>query len=325
MTILRNLCAGIAGAILIAGASASVAEDWPTRNVQVISMFAAGNANDIVARIVLDQAFRQMNGSYVIENRPGAGGTIGGGEVAKADPDGYKLLLNSSTLSSQVVLHKSLPYDPARDFAPIALFGFQPSVLVTTPQKGYKTVAELVAAAKANPGKLNFASAGIGAASHMAAEQFRLAAKINVQHIPFRGPTEAFTQLIAGNIDYYYLPIAPALPHIKDGKLVALAVSTPKRAALLPDVPTIIEAGYPSAQYLFWGGIVGPAKLPRSIIDKLHAEIEKALTAPSVKENLSKQGVEIQLMSVDDFAKFARDDIAATVKLAKEINLAPTN
>lgn len=325
MSSFRGLRGVIAGAVLITSASAALSQEWPARTVQVISMFAAGNANDIVARIVLDQTFRQMNASYVIENRAGAGGTIGVGSVAKADPDGYTLLLNSSTLSSQVVLHKSLPYDPARDFAPIAMFGVQPSVLVTTPQKGYKTVAELVAAAKANPGKLNFASAGIGAASHMAAEQFRLATKIDVQHIPFRGPTEAFTQLMAGNIDYYYLPISPALPNIQSGKLVALAVSTPKRAALLPNVPTIVEAGYPSATYLFWGGVVAPAKTPRPIIDKLHAEVQKALNTPTVKENLAKLGVEIQPMSVDDFAKFSRDDIAATVKLAKDINLAPTN
>jgi tripartite-type tricarboxylate transporter receptor subunit TctC len=326
MTAIRSLYGIIAGAVLVASTSAAVSQEWPgSRTVQVISMFAAGNANDIVARIALDQTFRQMNASYIIENRPGAGGTIGVGSVAKADPDGYTLLLNSSTLSSQVVLHKSLPYDPARDFAPIAMFGIQPSVLVTTPAKGYKTVADLVAAAKANPGKLNFASAGIGAASHMAAEQFRLATKIDVQHIPFRGPTEAFTQLMVGNIDYYYLPLAPALPHILDGKLVALAVSTPKRATLLPNVPTIVEAGYPAATYLFWGGVVAPIKTPRPIIDKLHAEIEKALSTPSMKENLAKQGVEVQLMSVDDFAKFSRDDIAATVKLAKEINLVPTN
>jgi tripartite-type tricarboxylate transporter receptor subunit TctC len=326
MSSFRRLHGVLAGAVLIASTSAAISQEWPgSRAVQVISMFAAGNANDIVARIVLDQTFRQMNASYVIENRAGAGGTIGVGSVAKADPDGYTLLLNSSTLSSQVVLHKSLPYDPARDFAPIAMFGIQPSVLVTTPQKGYKTVAELVATAKANPGKLNFASAGIGAASHMAAEQFRLAAKIDVQHIPFRGPTEAFTQLLAGNIDYYYLPISPALSNIQGGKLVALAVSTPKRAALLPDVPTIVEAGYPDATYLFWGGIVAPVKTPRPIIDKLHTEVQKALNTPTVREALAKQGVEIQPMSVDDFAKFSRDDIAATVKLAKDINLAPTN
>ena len=181
----------------------------------------------------------------------------GASAVAKADPDGYTLLLNSSTMSSQIVLHKSLPYDVVKDFAPIALFGIQPSVLITSPSKGYKTVADIVAAAKAKPGTLNFASAGIGAASHMAAERFRVSAKLDVQHIPYKGPVEAFTDVMAGRIDYYYLPIAPALPNIQSGKIVALAVSTPKRAPSLPNVPTIVEAGYPDATYLFWGGISG--------------------------------------------------------------------
>jgi tripartite-type tricarboxylate transporter receptor subunit TctC len=159
----------------------------------------------------------------------------------------------------------------------------------------------------------------------MAAERFRLSAKIDVQHIPFRGPVEAFTEVMAGRIDYYYLPIAPALPNIKGGKVTALAVSTPKRAAALPNVPTIIEAGYPDATYLFWGGISVPAKTPRAIIDKLHAECQKVLAMPAIQERLAQLGVQTQPMSVDEFAKFVLDDVAATVKLAKDINLVPTN
>ena len=325
MSSFRRLHGVIAGAVLIVSTTAAVSQEWPTRTVQVISQFSAGNATDIVARIVLDQAFRQMGQSYIIENRPGAGGTLGAAAVAKADPDGYMLLLNSSTMSSQVVLHKSLPYDVVKDFAPIAMFGIQPSVLITSPSKGYKSVAEIVAAAKAKPGTLNFASAGIGAASHMAAERFRVSAKIDVQHVPYRGPVEAFTDVMAGRIDYYYLPISPALPNIKEGKIVALAVSTPKRAPALPDVPSIVEAGYPDATYLFWGGISAPAKTPRPIIDKLHGEIQKALQVPAVQERLKQLGVATQAMSVDEYAKFVRDDVTETVKLAKAINLAPTN
>jgi len=323
MTMIRDV--GIALALLCGLASASQAQDWPTRNVQVVSMFEPGNANDLVARIVLDQAFRQMNSSFIIENRPGGGGTLAVGSVAKADPDGYSVLLISSTLSSQVVMHKSLPYDPIGDFAPVVIFGIQPSVLVASPAKGYKTVAELVAAAKAKPGALNFGSVGIGAASHMAAERFRLAAKIQTQHIPYKGPVAVLTDVIAGRIDYYFPPIAPAVPQIKEGKVTPLAVSTPKRAPLLPDVPTIVEAGYPDATYLFWGGLAMPAKTPRAVINKLHDEVEKALADPGVQERLAKLGVQKQTMSVDEFAKFVRDDIASTVKLAKDINLTPTN
>lgn len=321
----RTSCGALACVAFLTTASAGTAEIWPSRAIQVISPFSAGNATDIVARVVLDQVSRQLGQSFVIENRPGGGGSLGAAAVAKADPDGYTLLLSSSSLSSQVVLHKTLPYDPVRDFAPVVLFGIQPSVLVTAPSRGWKSVAELVAAAKARPGELNFASAGVGAASHMAAERLGLATNIKVQHIPFRGPVEAFTEVMAGRIDFYYLPIAPALPNIKNGKVVALAVSTPKRAALLPDVPTVQEAGYPAAQYLFWGGLAAPVGTPRAIIDRLHDETHKALALPAIQERLATLGVQPMLMSVDEFGKFAEDDVAATVDLAKDINLVPTN
>jgi tripartite-type tricarboxylate transporter receptor subunit TctC len=291
----------------------------------VISPFTAGNANDIVARIVLDQVGRQIGQSFVIENRPGGGGSLGAAVVAKADPDGYTILLYSSSLSAQVVLHKTLPYDPQRDFAMASLFGIQPSVLVAAPSKGWKSVGDLVAAAKANPGALNFASAGVGSASHMAGERLRVAADLKVQHIPFRGPVEAFTEVMSGRVDYYFLPIAPALPNISNGKLVALAVSTPKRAALLPDVPTVGEAGYPKAEYLFWGGLAFPAKTPRAIIEKMHGEAQKALSLPAIQEKLATLGVQMMPLSVDDSIKFARDDVAATVDFAKDIKLVPTN
>jgi tripartite-type tricarboxylate transporter receptor subunit TctC len=325
MTSLRALRGAVAGAVLVAGTSTAVAQTWPTRAMQVISPFTAGNANDIVARVVLDQVSKQIGQSFIIENRPGGGGSLGAAFVAKADPDGYTLLLHSSSLSSQVVLHKTLPYDPVRDFAPVVLFGIQPSVLVAAPSKGFKTVADLVAAAKAKPGALNFASAGIGSASHMAAERLRLATGIDVQHIPFRGPVEAFTDVMAGRIDYYFLPIAPALPVVQQGQVVAIAVSTPTRAPALPDVPTVAEAGYPDAGYLFWGGLSAPAKTPRHIVDKLHDESRKALDMPAVQERLAKVGVQPMPMNVEQFGKFLRDDVAATIKLGKDANIVPTN
>jgi tripartite-type tricarboxylate transporter receptor subunit TctC len=322
-----HLAAALAASALMSVGAAvpALAQAWPTRSIQLISPFTAGNANDIVARVVLDQVSKQIGQTVVIENRPGGGGTVGAAMVAKAEPDGYTILLHSSSLSSQVVLHKSLPFDALRDFAPIILFGVQPSVLVAAPAKGFKTVADLVAAAKAKPGVLNYASAGIGSASHMAAERFRLAAGIQAQHIPFRGPVEAFTELMAGRIDFYFLPITPALPVIGQGKVVALAVSTPKRATALPNVPTTAEAGYPDAAYLFWGGLSAPAKTPRAVVDRLHAETEKALNIPAVQERLAKLGVQPMPMSVDEFDKFFRDDVAATVKLARDIGMVPTH
>jgi tripartite-type tricarboxylate transporter receptor subunit TctC len=323
MTALRALSA-IAGVALVAETVAASAENWPTRAVQVISPFTAGNANDTVARVVLDQVTRQIGQPFVIENRPGGGGTIGPAMVAKADPDGYTILLHSSSLSAQVVLHTVLPYDTLRDFAPAVLFGIQPNVLVTAPSKGFKTVADLVAAAKARPGTMNFASAGIGSASHMAGERLRLAAGIDVQHIPFRG-AEGLAEVMAGRIDYYFIPIAPAAPLIADGKLTVLAVSTPKRAPSLTNAPTIAEAGYPAAEYLFWGGLSVPAKTPRDIVNKLHDETQKALNMPAVADSLAKLGVQPQPMSVDELGKFVLDDMTATVKLAKDAHIMPTN
>jgi tripartite-type tricarboxylate transporter receptor subunit TctC len=318
-------CSAVAGALLLFSASAGSAQTWPTRSITAISTVSAGNAGDIIARIVLEQVSKQIGQSFVIENRPGGGGTIGTASVARAEPDGHTVLLMTSSQASYVVLHKTLAYDPLKDFVPVVMFGAQPSVLVAAPSKGWKTVKDLVAAARAKPGALNFASAGLGSASHWAAERLRLAAAINVQHIPFRGPVEAFTEVMTGRVDFYYLPIAPALPNIKDGKVVALAVSTPKRAPLLPDVPTVAEAGYPNAEYLFWGGIGVPAKTPRSIIDKLHNETQAALKVPEVQEKIGKLGVQPFPMSVEAFGQFFRDEITGTVKLAKEINLTPTN
>jgi tripartite-type tricarboxylate transporter receptor subunit TctC len=321
----RTSCAAAGAALLAMTSVAEAADQWPSRPIQMISPFTPGNANDIVARVVLDQVSRQIGQSFIVENRSGGGGSVGANSVAKADPDGYTVLLYSSSIASQMVMHKSLPFDPVGDFQPVVLFGIQPSVLVAAPSKGWKTVGELVATAKAKPGELNFASAGVGSASHLAGEKLRLAAHFQAQHIPFRGPVEAFTEVMSGRVDYYFLPIAPAIPNIKNGKVVALVVSTPRRATLLPEVPTVIEAGYPDAQYLFWGGIALPAKTPRAIADKLHDEVQKALDMPAVKERLTTLGVQPMPMSVDEYTKFVHDDVESTIKLAKAINLVPTN
>ncbi|HTC05198.1 MAG TPA: tripartite tricarboxylate transporter substrate-binding protein, partial [Xanthobacteraceae bacterium] len=279
MTSFRALCAAIAAAAVIAGTAA--AADWPSRPMLAISPFAAGSANDLVARIVLDQVGQVLGQPFVLENRPGGGGIVGAASVVRADPDGYTYILSSASMSSQVILHKSLPYDALRDLEPVAMLGAQPSELVAAPEKGFRTVADLVAAAKAKPGALNFASAGIGSASHIAGERFRVAAGIDVQHIPYKGPVEALADVMTGRVDFYFLPLAPALPLISQGRVTALAVSTTKRTAALPDVPTIVEAGYPDATYLFWGGISAPAKTPRDIVDKLNAAVGKALAMPA--------------------------------------------
>ena len=324
MASFRMLAGAFAGVLLATGA-ASAQSGWPARSVLVVSPFTAGNASDLIGRIVLEQVAKQVGQPFVIENRPGGGGTIGVGQVAKAEPDGYTVLLHSSSFSSALVHHKSLPYDTLKDFTPVVPIGIQPVVLIVAPSKGFKTVAELVAAAKANPGAMNYASAGIGSTSHMAAERFRHAAGFQAQHIPFRGPAEAFQEVLAGRIDFYFLPLAPALSLVKEGKVVALAVGAAKRAVDLPDVPTMAESGLPDAAYHFWGGLFVPAKTPRDVIDKLHAETAKALDVASVRERLAKMATGPMPMSPEQFAKYFQDDVASTVKLAKDAGMQPSN
>jgi tripartite-type tricarboxylate transporter receptor subunit TctC len=316
--IFRMLCAA---AVLVAATVAALAQQWPTRPIRVISPFAAGSASDTTGRVVLDQVSQNIGQPMVIEVRAGAGGTIGFAQVAKADPDGYTLVTSSSSMGTETVLHRTLPYDPVRDFVPVALFGVQPNVLVTSTQSGFKTLADLVAAAKAKPGTLTFASAGIGSSSHMAAERFRLAANIDVRHVPFR--ETGITEVMAGRIDFYFLPVAAAASALGSGKLVVLTVSSPTRMPLLPDAPSVVEAGYPDAQFRFWVGLSAPAKTPRPIVDKLHDATEKALALPALREKLAKLGVTPEPMSVEEFGKFFRDDLAATVQLAKDANIQP--
>jgi tripartite-type tricarboxylate transporter receptor subunit TctC len=314
MMLARVFCALILAGTLTGPVSA---QSWPTRAITAIIPLAPGNANDITARVVLDQISKQLGQPIVIENRGGAGGTIGVGQAARAAPDGYTILFHSASFAAAYVTHKTLPYDTMSDFIAVSAAGISPSVLVAAPSKGYKTAADMIAAAKAKPGELNFASAGIGAASHLAAEKFNIAAGIKSQHIPFKGPVEALTEVMAGRIDYYFLPLAPALANIRSGKVAALAVSSDKRAPTLPEVPTVGEIGLPAAVYAFWNGIFVPAKTPQAIVDRLYAEAQKAIADPTVKERLAKLGIEPLVMSQPEFEKYFKADVVDTEKLAK--------
>jgi len=310
-------CAAASLMLALAGATGASAQAWPTRTITAIVPFAAGNAIDGVGRILLEELSRQLGQPVVIENRPGAGGTLGAATVARAAPDGHTILLYSSSFSISHAIHANLPYDTLKDFIPVVPFGLQPTVLVTAPSKGFKTLGELVAAAKAKPGAMSFASAGIGAASHMAAERFRVSAGFEALHIPFRGPTDALTAAMRGEVDFYFLPVAPALPLIKEGKLTALAVSTAKRASALPDVPTTTEAGLKDSAYDFWVGIFVPAKTPPEIVARLHDETQKALDVPSVQERYAKLGVEPLRLTQEEFVKYFHNDVEDMVKLVK--------
>ena len=320
VTNLRILCRIAASAILLVSASA-YAQDFPTRPIRVISPYPAGSASDTVTRVVVDQVSQLIGQPMIIETKPGAGGSIGFGYVAKAEPDGYTLVASTSSMATESVLHRTLPYDPVASFVPVVLIGTSPNLLVASKASGFNTVADLVAAAKANPGKLTFASAGIGSSSHMAAERFRLAAKIDVHHVPFR--EGGLLEVMAGRIDFYFIPLAAAASALKSDKLTILAVSSPKRVPLLPDVPSIVEAGYPDAVFRFWNGLSAPAKTPPAVVQKIHDVTQKALTDPTLREKLAKLGVEPMQISVEEFARFFKDDLAATVDLAKQANIKP--
>ena len=325
MSPIRALCAGFIGVAAITVATSALTQEWPSRPILVVSPFVAGTTNDIVAQIVLDPVGSQLGQSFVLENHPGGGGTVGVASVVGAPPDGYTFLLSSSAMSTAVILHKSLPYDPLRDLEPVAMFGGEPSMLMAAPGKGFTSVADLVAAAKANPGGVKFASVGIGSASHIAGERFSLLAGLDVQHIPYTGPAEALADLTAGRVDFYFVPITPALPLITEGKAVPLAVSTPNRLQSMSGLPTLAESGYPIATYLTWCGLSAPAKTPRNIVNKLNGVIGRVLNIPAVRTKLLRIGYQPISMSPEQYASFFANDVAATIKLGKDAHIEPLN
>jgi len=308
----------LASAFLVAAAASAQAQ-YPNRPIHVISPYPAGSASDTVTRVVMDQVSQLIGQPVVIDLKPGAGGATGFATVARSDPDGYTLATSSSSMATESVLHSKLPYDPNKDFVHVVLLGTSPNILVASVKSGFKTVEDLIKAAKEKPGTLTFASAGIGSSSHMAAERFRLTAKIDVRHVPFK--EGGLVQVMAGNIDFYFIPLAAAASALGSDKLTILAVSSPKRVPRLPDVPSVVEAGYPDAVFRFWNGISAPAKTPRAIIDKLHDVTQQALKDPAVQDKLAKLGVEPAQISVEDFAKFFQDDLDATIDLARKADI----
>jgi tripartite-type tricarboxylate transporter receptor subunit TctC len=243
--------------------------------------------------------------------------------VVRAAPDGYTLLLSTSAMNAAVILHKSLPYDTVRDLEPVAMFGGEPSMLAVSP-KGYSSVGDLVAAAKANPGKLKFASVGIGSASYLAGERFRLVAGLNVQHVAYPEPTDALNDLMAGRVDYYFTPIAPTVPLAAQGRVLPLAVSTASRWPSLPNLPTLAETGFPISTFLVWCGLSAPAKTPDNIVAKLNDAINDVLDLPAIQFRLQVMGFKPVQMSAAQYGEFVADDLASMIQLGKDANITPT-
>jgi tripartite-type tricarboxylate transporter receptor subunit TctC len=298
----------------------ALADAWPKdRVIRAVVPFTAGSTIDIIARIVTEPLSQQLGQTIIIDNRGGAGGTIGSAMVAKADPDGYTLLINASAHSGAPAAYPNLSYDAAADFAGVACFGSVPNVLLIAPSKGIKTVQELVEKAKA--GNMTFASAGVGSATHWAAERFIVSAGIKPTHVPFRGGPEALTEVMTGRVDFCCIGISSSMAFIKDGKLLPLVVTSAKRSPYLPDVPTSLEAGYKESDYNYWNGLLAPVKTPRPIVERLHAEVTKALALPEVQKKLDVQGVESSPLSPAEMDQMIKREIALNLRIAKAAGL----
>ena len=313
-----SVVAVIAG-LAATGDALSQAPAYPTRPIRLVVPFPPGGATDILARDVAQKLTEAWGQSVVVDNRPGAGGNIGAELVAKAAPDGYTLLMGTvGTHAINASLYAKMPYDHIRDFAPVILVASVPNVLEVNPALPVNSVAELIAYAKANPGKLNFASSGNGTSIHLSGELFKVMAGVQMTHVPYKGSAPAVADLISGQVQLMFDNLPPSLPQIKAGKLRALAVTSSARAPALPDVPTVAEAGLPGFEASSWFGVLAPAGTPPAIVARLNAEIAKWLATPEAKERLSKQGADAAGGSPEDFVKHIAAETAKWSKVVKD-------
>src|SRR5215470_7754365 len=310
-----RLLAGLAAALLCA--PFALGQGYPSKPVHIIVPFTPGSATDTLARTYGQKLSEVWNQPVVVENKPGAGGTIGAAFVAKAPADGYTLLVHSAAQAYNPSIYGNLQYDTVKDFVDIAALGGQPNVLVVAPSLGVKSVAELIALAKKKPGELNFASAGSGSGTHINGEKFKLAAGIDVVHVPYKGTPEALTDTMAGRVTYYFAPISAALPFVREGKLVALAVSTAKRSSALPNVPTMAESGVPGFDYSLWVGLFAPAGTPPAVVEKIAKDVRTAEQSADVKERFATLGAEPMPMTPQEFTKFVQTEIDESAKVIK--------
>ena len=291
-------------------AAAAAADTFPNKPFRILVPFTAGSATDILARLIGPRMLEHWGEQVIVDNRPSAAGIIAGEIVAKAAPDGYTLLLSSSAFAGSAALGLKMPYDSVKDFAGVTQIVTTPLVVVVAPSLGVKSLKELIALAKSNPGKINFASSGIGSGTHYASELFRLAAGIDTVHVPYKGTPEGLNDTIAGRIEYYIAPVLPTIPLIKSERLLALATSGTERMSMLPDVPTIAEAALPGFVYDGWFGVFAPAKTPRTIINILAKEIARIMALAEVKERIASLGAVVKTSTPAEFDKLVRSEIA---------------
>ena len=312
-----------AGLLAALFASAAFAQGFPSKPVRIVVAFTPGSSTDIIGRAVGAKLQEMWGQPVVVENRAGAGGSVGSAAVLREAPDGYTLLANSSAHAANPSMFAQLPYDTLKDFANIAPLAGGPNVLIVSPQTGWKSFADFVAAAKAKPGQLNFSSAGVGSGTHFNLEKLKLMAGIDVAHVPYKGTPEAIGDTIAGRVCCYWAPINAALPHVRGGKALALGVSSAQRSSLLPDVPTIAEQGVPGFDYTLWVGLWGQAAMPAELVNKINADVNKALASPDLADRLTKLGTIPMKMSSAEFAQFVRKEVEDTAKVLKAAGIQP--
>jgi tripartite-type tricarboxylate transporter receptor subunit TctC len=312
-----------AGAVLAGLALHAAAQSYPNKPVRVVISFTPGSSTDIVGRIVLQKLNETWGQPVVPENRAGAGGSIGSAVVAKAPPDGYTLLINSNAHCVNPAIYAQLPYDTLKDFTEIAPLAIQPNVFVVTADSKYKTLMDFVSAAKAQPGSLNIGHAGVGSGTHLNTEKFIAAAKIQVTEVPFKGTPEVIAAMLSGDVQAYWAPISAGMSLVKGGKLRPLAVSTAKRNAQLPDVPTTGEAGIQGADAPLWFGLWGPAGMPTELVTKINADVRKALADPAVKERLTAGGNDTMDMTPEQFGKLVRTEMNEYARVLKAAGVKP--
>lgn len=309
----------VSAAALAASALPAAAQQWPTKPIRAIVPFSAGSTIDLIGRIVCEPLSVALGQPIVVENRGGAGGTIGSAYVAQAEADGYTLLINASAHSAAPAAYPNAPYSAGRDFSGVALFGSVPNVTVISPAKGIRSLKELVEAAK--KGSLTFASAGVGSATHWAVERLRLAAGFNAVHVPFKGGPEALTQVASGEVDFMSIGVSSGLPFIRSGRLIPLAVNTRSRSSALPDVPTTTEAGYPDSDYTYWTGMLVSSRTSRDIVMRLHQQTMKVLQQPGVIEKFRPQGIEPMPLTPAEIDALIAKEIETNIAIVKAAGL----
>jgi len=309
--------------LLMSFCTQSFAQSWPSKPIRVIVPYSPGSATDLIPRTIFAKVQEQLGQPIIVENRPGASSTIGTAAVAKAEPDGYTILVASSAYTIVPSTVANLPYDPLHDLSAVIPLANMANVLVISPAKGVKTVGEFVAAARAQHGSMNYVTIGEGSAAQLNSERFLRAAGFKAQPIPYKGSPAGLIDVMTGRVDFYFSPLLPALSLIRDGKLTALAVSSSERSPKLPNVPTTTEAGFPNSEYNFWFGVFAPAKTPRAIIQRLYEEISKAQLDPAVKEKLANLGGQPMPMTPTQFDQYVRKEIQQNAALVKTIGIKP--